>query len=123
MHDLCHICALQSVSGEGMTPNGYQQHLKAITADLSDIELSLVIQRLQTKAMTPEERKLLKFTRCNLQRLPNWREWDAAFNAQLDAHLEAGAITPPVPRPAPIDGEKPNLLCIQWSNVVKADGT
>ena len=102
MHDLRHICALQSVSGEGMTPDGYRQHLEAFSADLSDIELSMVIQRLQTKAMTPEECKLSKFTRRNLQHLPNWHDWDAAFNAQLDAHLEAGAIAAPIPRPAPV---------------------
>ena len=123
MHDLRRICALQSVSGEGMTPDGYRTALDAFASDLSDVELSAVIHRLQTKGMTPEERLLSKFTCRNLQTLPNWSEWDAAFDAQLDAHHKAGAIGEPIPRPRSIDSERPNVLRIQWSNVIRTDGT
>jgi hypothetical protein len=59
--------------------------------------------------MTPEERLLSKFTCRNLQKLPNWSGWDAAFNAQLDAHCEAGTIGRPVPRPRPIDGHPASM--------------
>ena len=73
--------------------------------------------------MTPEERCLTKFTRRNLQRLSNWSEWDEAFDAQLDAHYQAGAFGKPIPCPCSVDGERPNILCIQWTNVVKDNGT
>jgi hypothetical protein len=73
--------------------------------------------------MTPEERLLSKFTRRNLQKLPNWSKWDAAFDAQLNANCEAGTIGHPVPRPHPTNGHPANVLCIQWSNLIKPDGT
>jgi hypothetical protein len=123
MHDLRRICALQSVSGEGMTPDGYRESLDSFASDLSDVEMASVIHRLQTEGMTEEERLLTKFTRRNLQKLTNWTDWDAAFDAQLDAHRQAGTIGAPIPRPKPIDGRPPNILRIQWSNVVKPDGT
>ena len=73
--------------------------------------------------MTPEERNLNRFTRRNLQKLSNWPSWDEAFDAQLDAHCKAGTIGHPVPHPKSTDGQPPNVLHIQWSNVVKPDGT
>jgi hypothetical protein len=53
--------------------------------------------------MMPKECHLTKFTQCNLQHSTNWTDWDAAFNAQLDAHCQAGAIGHPIPldKPAP----------------------
>ena len=73
--------------------------------------------------MTPEERALKKFTRKNLRQLPNWSSWDSAFDKQWSNHHEAGAIGLPVPRPPPDpDGTPPNVLCIQWNNLVKPDG-
>jgi hypothetical protein len=73
--------------------------------------------------MTPEEHKLKCFTRHNLQKLPNWEQWDEAFDAQLGAHCLTGAFELPIPRPKPVNGHPSNILRIQWSNVVKADGT
>ena len=61
--------------------------------------------------------------RCNLQRLPNWPEWDEAFDAQLDAHVTAGTFGDPVLCLDLMDDEPLNILCIQWSNLVKLDGT
>jgi hypothetical protein len=84
--------------------------------------MAAVLRRLQTDGMTPEERELKSFTRRNLQKLPNWDQWDEAFDAQLDAHRLAGAFEMPIPRPKPVDGRPSNILRIQWSNVVKADG-
>jgi hypothetical protein len=54
--------------------------------------MALVIQRLQTEGMTAEEHLLSKFSRRNLQKLSNWANWDASFDAQLDAHCQAGTI-------------------------------
>jgi hypothetical protein len=122
MHDLRRISALQAVSGEGMTSNNYRESLDAFTSE-SDVNMTFVIQRLQTEDMTAEERLLSKFTRCNLQKLSNWADWDASFDAQLDAHCQAGTIGRPIPRPKPVDGRPPNVLRIHWTNVVKPDGT
>jgi hypothetical protein len=89
---------------------------------LRQIDL-LHIHRLQTDGMTPEERALPKLTRPRLKKLPNWPVWDAAFDAQLDAHLRDGAIGDPVPRPKTNSrGGPPNILRIHWSNCVKTDG-
>jgi hypothetical protein len=42
----------------------------------------------------------MSFTHCKLEKLPNWPDWDAAFDAKkLDAHFKAGALGLPVPRP------------------------
>jgi hypothetical protein len=106
-----------------MTFDQYRSALDAFASDMSEVEMSGVIHRLQTADMTPEERDLRRMTRRNLQRLPNWPEWDAAFDAQLDAHVAAGTFGAPVPRPTLVDGEPPNILRIQWSNLVKPDGT
>jgi hypothetical protein len=43
MHDLCQICALQLVSGEGLTFNQYQATLEDFVLDVTDVELSAVI--------------------------------------------------------------------------------
>jgi hypothetical protein len=55
--------------------------------------------------------------------LPNWSDWDAAFDAQLNAHCQAGAISHPIPHLHSNNGQPPNILHIQWNNVVKPDGT
>ena len=123
MHDLRHVCALQSVSGEGKTFDEYRTALSAFESDLTDIEMTEVIHRLQTEGMTMEERRLKRFTRRNLQKLPNWPDWDAAFDAQLDAHFKMGTISAPIPKPKPVHGRSPNICRVQWSNLVKADGT
>jgi hypothetical protein len=74
--------------------------------------------------MTEEERGLKRFTRRNLQHLSNWSLWDAAFDDQLDAHRKAGTISLPVLHPKrSSDGTPANVLRIQWSNLVKPDGT
>jgi hypothetical protein len=112
MHDLRRICALQSVSGESMTSDGYCNSLDTFASALTDVELSSVIQRLQTEG-----------THRNPRKLPYWFEWDAAFDAQLDAHCKAGSIGRPVPRPHSLDGQSMNVLCIQWNNLVRLDGT
>ena len=84
--------------------------------------MSMVLHHLQTAGMTPEEQELRQMMWCNLQHLPNWPVWDAAFDAQLDVHIAAGTFGNPVLCPDLVDGELPNILCIQWSNLVKPDG-
>ena len=71
MHDLCRVCALQSVAGEDMTCNKYSDALDDFASDLTYSEMSAVISewavcRVQSDGMTDEERSLKKFTRRNL---------------------------------------------------------
>ena len=72
LHDLCCICALQLVSGEGMTLDQYRSALDTFASELSEVKMLMVIHHLQTAGMTPEERNLSRITQRNLQRLPNW---------------------------------------------------
>ena len=135
MHDLQRVCALQSVAGEGMTYDEYRGVVDEFASDLTPMEMSAVISRLQTEdahvhrlqaeTMTPEEQRLKKFTRANLMKLPNWTKWDEAFDAQLDSHRESGALAEPIPRSEArgVNGKKPNILRVHWQNVVKTDGT
>jgi len=125
MHDLQHICALQSTAGEGMTADERRVALDSFASDLSPTDLTEYLQhRLQTDGMTNEERALPRFTRPRLQSLSNWPEWDACFDAQLDNHRETGAILPPVLRSSikTDEGKRPNILRMHWNNVVKPEG-
>jgi hypothetical protein len=101
----------------------YQAALDEFKDDLTPTEMSAVLRHLQTDEMTPEERELKRFTCRNLKKLSNWKQWDEAFDDQLNKHLESGAFEMPVPRPKPVDGHPANVLRIQWSNLVKTDGT
>jgi hypothetical protein len=123
LHDLRHICALRSVSDNlSVSPSDLRSALEYYESQFDNRDLIAIIQRLQTDCMTPEERRLKRFTRRNLKKLSNWHEWDAAFDAQLDAHFEAGALGLPVPRPPSSPDALANILRIIWSNVVKPDG-
>jgi hypothetical protein len=121
LHDLRHICALRSVP-DTSSSSDFRIALTHYESQLDNNEMTALIQRLQTDCMIPEERLLKSFTRRNLMKLPNWPEWDAAFDAQLDAHFAAGALGMPVPRPPSTPGTPANVLRIQWSNVVKPNG-
>ena len=55
-------------------------------ADMSTVEMSELIQRLQTTQMTKEKRKLKCFNRKELKGLSNRSDWDAAYDKQLDSH-------------------------------------
>ena len=74
LHDLCHVCALQLVSGEGMTLDQYHTALNAFASELSKVDMSMVIHCLQTANMRPEEWKLCCMMRWNLPCLLNWPE-------------------------------------------------
>jgi hypothetical protein len=88
---------------------------------MSQVEFS--IGRLQTDAMTDEERKLPSFTRSRLKRLSNWLEWDAAHNAQLDGHFDSTTIGKAVKRPPrSANGRPANVLHLHWASTVKTDG-
>jgi hypothetical protein len=97
--------------------------IHALVSSLPDSYSDLFVRRLQTDGMTPEERALPKLTRHRLKRLPNWSDWDKAFDAQLDAHFRDGALSDPVLRPTHNSkGGPPNILRFHWSCCVKTDG-
>jgi hypothetical protein len=125
MHDLQHVCALQSVAGEGMTYDEYRSVLEEFASDLTPMEMTMVMNRLQANGMTDEEQQLKHFTRSKLMKLQNWKVWDDAFDEQLDNHATSGALGTPIRRRDAIGvrGKPPNILRIHWQNVVKADGT
>ena len=102
LNDLCHVCALQSISGEGYSTTEFCTALDAFSSDLTDSEMTMVIHHLQTSDMTNEEYQLSKFTWHNLQYLSNWPLWDAAFNQQLNDHHAAGTFGHPVPTLPPV---------------------
>lgn len=121
VQDLRHICALRSLPSISSS-HEVRSTLIQIESSISDHDAIAVIHRLQSDSMTPDECTLKSFTHRNLQRLPNWSDWDAAFDAQLDAHFTAGALGLPVLRPPNTSDGLPNILWIQWSNVVKPNG-
>jgi hypothetical protein len=85
LHDLRRVCAPQSVTGEGMTSDEFNASVNEFMSNMTDIEMSEVIHRLQA---SPEERGLKRFTRGFLMQLSTRSPWDGAFDAQLDAHHE-----------------------------------
>ena len=130
--DLRHIHAINLVDGEGMNSSEYIHTLHTVESTLDDPVLSIdddsppgvavLLRRLQTEAMTAEERKLKSFTCRNLQKLSNWASWDTTFDKQLDSHHDSGTTGEPVLRPKGINGRPANILRIQWSNLVEPDG-
>jgi hypothetical protein len=111
-----------SVAGEGKTFDEYSSSINEVMDDLAFVNMSPVIARLQTQGMTDEERALKSFTRRHLRRLSNWPDWDAAHDAQLDAHYLSGAFADPVHLSTLPPEVRKQLLRIQWSNIVKPSG-
>jgi len=122
LHDLRRICALQSVSGEGISSSECQARIAAQMSDMSNSEMMEVIHSLKNEEMTDEEQKLTSFTRRKLKQLSNWPLWDAAFDSQLEGHYVDKTYGLPVPRPKSVNGKKPNILRQHWTNKVKPGG-
>ena len=82
----------------------------------------LEMRKLSNDHMTPEERELKSFTRKNLMKLPNWEEWRAADDLQLDTHMKAGTIGHPVPRPEKQPNMPSQVYRLHWARLVKSSG-
>ena len=54
--------------------------------------------------------------------LPNWNEWQAADDKQLDSHFEAGTIGMAVPRPVSSPEKPSQVFRLVWARLVKANG-
>ena len=82
----------------------------------------LTVRKLTNDHMTEEEKQLKSFTRKNLVNLPNWLEWRAADDKQLDAHYKAGTIGQAVPRPVHTLDKPSQVFRLVWARLVKATG-
>ena len=104
--------------------------LGRIGAKLKEIPLhsqnsrGLVMHRLLSDWLTPEERLLKTFTRNNCKKLPNWEEWRQAEFTQLDGHQAANALGTPCKIPKSTKDNPVHVFRAQWNRSVKAgDGT
>jgi hypothetical protein len=133
MADVRRICALLDVDPADAEPLKYSE----VINDYMKMELApreslivlddwlpnevkdLPVHRLETSGMTDAEKALKSLTRRALKKLNNWKEWDEAFDTQLNQHHEARTFLEPIPRPtiSPSGG-----LRTVWSNLVKSDG-
>jgi hypothetical protein len=125
--DLRRVHALQHAAPD--LPCNLRVAVAELYDDLDDPTVSEIMSqvqhsicKLQTDAMTDEERKLTSFSRGRLKKLSNWSDWDAAHDDQLDNHFESGTIVKAVLRPVPVSGRPPNVLRVHWANAVKTDG-
>ncbi len=133
--DIRRIAAMTLVAGEG-TPAQQRAKMReyanvplpsSTPADPDDLTLYsadelLEMRKLANDHMTPEERELKSFTRKNLMKLPNWDEWQAADDLQLDTHFKAGTIGHPVPRPHKDPKSPSQVFRLHWARLVKSSG-
>jgi len=63
LHDLCHLSALRSITGEGLTMTAFVAALSHHEASTLVDQLEFIVHRLQSSVMTDEERALPKLTR------------------------------------------------------------
>lgn len=133
--DIRRIAALGLVAGEG-TPSEQRAAIRKMAnaqlpsftpPDPDDLVVPsaaemLEMRKLANDHMTPEERELKSFTRKNLMKLPNWEEWQAADDLQLDTHLKSGTIGHPVPRPVKDPDIPSQVYRLHWARLVKSSG-
>lgn len=80
------------------------------------------MRKLTNDHMTPEEKALPSFSRKNLMTLPNWPEWQAADDLQLDTHFKSGTIGKAVPRPRRDPDQPSQVFRLHWARLVKSSG-
>ena len=88
-------------------------------SSISNADVGLCINALQSRNMTDEEEALGSFTRNKLKRLSTWPEWQAGEFQQLDRFHALQMYGAPVPRPT-----DPNAIILRphWQYKVKSDG-
>ena len=134
--DIRRIAAMKLVAGEGMSISQRRAHLRSLAAtpllsaspaDPDDLVPHsaadlLEMRKLSNDHMTEEEKALPSFTRRRLMQLPNWHEWQAADDKQLDSHFDAGTIGMAVPRPKKDPSKPSQVFRLHWARLVKASG-
>ena len=88
-------------------------------SSISNSDVGLCINALQSRHMTDEEEALGSFTRNKLKRLSTWHEWQAGEFKQLDRFHALQMYGDPVPRPT-----DPNAIILRphWQYKMKSDG-
>jgi len=81
-------------------------------------EMEMVMQAIQSQAITPAEQAVGRFTRRKLRSLSTWEQWRAGEHKQLDHFHDLKMCGEPVRRP-------PNAIVLRphWQCSIKRDGT
>jgi len=116
-------CGTTDIPFNELPPVSLCSVIKFMGESFCDANMARMVYHLQTSDMTDEEWLFMCFTHCQLRHLKNWPDWDATFDAQLDADCKAGCIGIPVPWPTAVDGQPLNILHIYWTNGIKSNGT
>jgi len=80
--------------------------------------MEMVIQAIQSQAITPAEQAIGRFTRCKLRSLSTWEQWRAGKYKQLDHFHDLKMYGEPVRKP-------PGAIVLRphWQCSIKRDGT
>jgi len=93
-------------------------HLDFSEASISTEEMEMVVQAIQSQAITPAEQAIGRFTRRKLQSLSTWDQWRAGKHKQLDHFHDLKMYGEPVRKPPGAI-----VLCPHWQYSIKRDGT
>jgi len=74
-------------------------HLDFSESSLSTEEMEMVMQAIQSQAITPAEQAVGRFTRHKLRSLSTWEQWRAGEHKQLDHFHDLKMCGEPVKRP------------------------
>jgi len=93
-------------------------HLDFSESSLSTEEIEMVVQAIQSQAITPAEQSIGRFTRRKLRSLSTWEQWRAGEHKQLDHFHDLKMYGEPVRKtPGAI------VLRPHWQYSIKRDGT
>jgi len=93
-------------------------HLYFSESSLSTEEMEMVIQAIQSQAITPAEQAIGRFTRRKLCTLSTWEQWRSGEHKQLDRFHDLKMYGEPVRKP-------PGAIVLRphWQHSIKGDGT
>jgi len=74
-------------------------HFDFSESSLSREEIEMVVQAIQSQAITPAEQAIGRFTRCKLRSLSTWEQWRAGEHKQLDHFHDLKMYGEPIRKP------------------------
>jgi len=89
-------------------------HLDFSEASISTKEMEMVVQAIQSQAITPAEQAIGRFTRRKLRSLSTWDQWRAGEHKQLDHFHDLKMYGEPVRKPPGAI-----VLCPHWQYSIK----
>ena len=110
-------CTLSSAFSNGATPPDPNDWIENGAQVCNWSEL----RKLVNGYMAEEEKALLSFTCKNHMTLPNWHEWQAADDRQLDSHFETSTIGVAVSQPRSSPKKMSQGFHLTWAKLVKAN--